>query len=119
MSRWVLVATGMLTASLMLSGPVWASGRPWNDGYGRFGHVEISADRKNVTLCDGLDDKDKVAVEYQTTIGRTILLQAGPKRGCVLDSVFFGSIKRAKFCYGLDADPEGGSWRWCNPARNL
>ncbi|MEW9555079.1 hypothetical protein [Nonomuraea sp. NPDC050783] len=81
--------------------------------------MEISADRKNVTLRDALDDKDKVAVEYQTTIGRTILLQAGPKRGCVLDSVFFGSIKRARFCYGPDVDPEGDSWRRCNPARDF
>jgi hypothetical protein len=74
---------------------------------------------KNIALCNALDDKNKVAVEYQTTIGRTILLQTGPKRGCALDSVFFGSIKRAKFCHGPDVGPEGGSWRWCNPARNF
>lgn len=62
---------------------------------------------KDVALCDRLDDANKVAVEYRTTIGRTILPQAGPKRGCVLDSVFFGSIERATFCYGPDVDPEG------------
>ncbi|MEV4077889.1 hypothetical protein ACGFJC_52030 [Nonomuraea fuscirosea] len=117
MSRRVLVATGMLTASLMVSGAVWASGRPWNDGYGRLGDVEISSNRKDVALCDRLDDANKVAVAFRTTIGRTILLQAGPKHGCVLDSVFFGSIERATFCYGPDVDPEGGSLRWCNSAR--
>ncbi|MFI6739186.1 hypothetical protein ACIBI9_40225 [Nonomuraea sp. NPDC050451] len=105
--------------SLLVTGPVLASAHPWTDAYGQLGDVEISADRKNVALCDRLDDEDKVAVEYKTTIGRTILLQAGPKRGCVLDSVFFGSIKWARFCYGPDVDPNGGSWRWCNPARNL
>ncbi|MEU6795190.1 hypothetical protein ABZ907_26125 [Nonomuraea wenchangensis] len=72
-----------------------------------------------MTLCDLLDDENKVAVEYKTTIGRTILLQAGPKSECAEDSVFFGSIKRAKFCYGPDVDPDGGAWRWCNPARNI
>ncbi|MEV5895869.1 hypothetical protein [Nonomuraea fuscirosea] len=103
----------------VVAGPVRASERSWNDGYGRLGDVEISTNRKSVALCDRLDDENKVAVEYQTTIGRTILLQAGPKRRCVTDSVFFGSIKRAKFCYGPDVDPEGGSLRWCNPARSF
>ncbi|WP_431933294.1 hypothetical protein [Nonomuraea jabiensis] len=105
--------------SLLVIGPVWASAHPWTDGYGQLGDVEISADRKDVALCDRLDDDDKVAVEYKTTIGRTVLLQAGPKRGCVRDSVFFGSIKWARFCYGPDVDPDGGLWRSCNPARNL
>ncbi|MFB9207599.1 hypothetical protein ACFFV7_40900 [Nonomuraea spiralis] len=109
----------MLVGGLLVTGPVWASARPWTDGYGRLGTVEISADRKRVMLCDALDDEDKVAVEYKTTIGRTILLQAGPKSGCVEDSVFFGSIKRAQFCHGPDVDPDGGTWRWCNPARNI
>ncbi|MEV0314966.1 hypothetical protein [Nonomuraea fuscirosea] len=118
MPRWALIATGML-AALLVAGPVRASERSWNDGYGRLGDVEISTNRKDVALCDRLDDENKVAVEYQTAIGRTILLQAGPKRGCVLDSVFFGSIKRATFCYGPDVDPEGGSLRWCNPARSF
>lgn len=119
MSRWAMVAPGVLVGSLLVVGPASASSRAWTDGYGRLGDVEISADRKDVALCDRLDDENKVAVEYKTTIGRTILLQAGPKGGCVLDSVIFGSIKWARFCYGTDVDPDGGSWRRCNPARNL
>lgn len=118
MLRCAAVVQGALACALLMSSSAWASTGPWTDGYGRLGDVEISADRKHVALCDRLDDENKVAVQYRTTIGRTILLQAGPKSGCVLDSVFFGSIKRAKFCYGSDVAP-AGSMRKCNPAHNI
>jgi hypothetical protein len=118
MLRRAAVVSGTLACAWLMSSSAWASTGPWNDGYGRLGDVEISADRKRVALCDGLDDENKVAVQYRTTIGRTILLQAGPKSGCVTDSVFFGSIKRAKFCYGSDVAPVG-TMRKCNPAHDI
>lgn len=78
------------------------------------GSVEISADRKDVTVCDLEADKDFVGAEYETTYGRTINIQAGPGRQCVSDSVFFGRIRSVMLCHGPDVNPEGGSFRWCD-----
>ncbi|XVQ82185.1 hypothetical protein ACQP2K_25355 [Microbispora siamensis] len=79
------------------------------------GKVDVSADRRDIKVCDLEADKDLVGAEYETTMGRTINVQAGPSRQCVSDSVFFGRIRSVMLCHGPDVNPEGGSYRWCDP----
>nr|BFE78979.1 hypothetical protein GCM10020093_015800 [Planobispora longispora] len=94
---------------------------PWTGGLDGVGDVEIGGERENVTLCDRAADDRKVAVQYRTTMGRVIVVQAGPDEGCADDSVVVGSIERAKFCYGPgDADlGDPAASRWCDTAENI
>ncbi|MBD3147107.1 hypothetical protein IEQ31_28525 [Microbispora camponoti] len=83
------------------------------------GSVDVSADRRDITVCDLETDHDFVGAEYETTYGRTINIQAGPGRQCVSDSVFFGRIRSVMLCHGPDVNPEGGSYRWCDRPRAI
>jgi hypothetical protein len=108
----VVVAGSLLTANPSAS----ADEVPWTDGAfdsgGRIGNVEIR-DHRDVVVCDLRTDDLRVGVEYTTTIGRTIIVQAGPRKGCTTHTVWLGRIQTAMFCYGYDVDPDGGSFRWC------
>lgn len=111
-------ALGVLLVGVLLAGaPASASEAPWfdgvNDGRTAVGDVEIS-NRRDLLLCDLRTDDMRVGVEYTTSIGRHLLLEAGPRRGCRRDSVVLGVIVEAMLCYGYDVNPEGGSFRWCN-----
>ncbi|MBG0819059.1 hypothetical protein [Planomonospora sp. ID82291] len=113
----VLVAT--LATSTAASAQMAAEA--WEAGKTGVGHVSVSADRRQVTACDAVDDRTKVAIQYRTTIGRVIVVQAGPKKRCAFDSIIFGSVERAKFCYGPgDADLAGvNTLRHCYEAEDL
>ncbi|GGS76805.1 hypothetical protein GCM10010156_39510 [Planobispora rosea] len=118
-----VVVAAVLTGTLLASASAHAeTGRaPWIGGLDGVGEVEISGDRENVTLCDHSTDDRRVAVQYRTTMGRVVVVQAGPGRGCVEDSVVVGSIERAKFCYGLGGADLGdpAASRWCDEPENI
>ncbi|MFG1824244.1 hypothetical protein ACGFIJ_17310 [Microbispora bryophytorum] len=112
----------LLVGALLAGAPASASEAPWtdsvDDGRGALGDVAISG-RRDVLLCDLQTDDMRIGVEYTTSIGRHLLIEAGPHRGCRRDSVLFGEIREAMLCYGYDVNPEGGSLRWCNDRRQV
>ncbi|MCT9933016.1 hypothetical protein N5079_22665 [Planotetraspora sp. A-T 1434] len=113
-----MMVLAALVAGSMLAGASGASAdvEPWGARLmNGNGSVDVSADRKDITVCDLEADDDFVGAEYETTAGRTINVQAGPGRQCVSDSVFFGRIRSVMLCHGPDVNPEGGSLRWCDP----
>ncbi len=116
--RLLALTLTTLSAPLLLALPAQASEPDWKDAHTGHGYATISGGRKDLHVCDTKTDNLRVGIEYTTSIGRTLVLSAGPRSECVDDSVFFGRITTAKFCYGVDLNSPNGL-RWCQPPSRL
>ncbi|GAA5057210.1 hypothetical protein HNP84_007198 [Thermocatellispora tengchongensis] len=86
--------------------PASASAAPatgWEDA-NEYGSVQISEDRKYITVCDNAADHVFVEAEYATSFLAIHKLkdENGAAPGCSRDRVFFGRIDVFKLCAGLD-----------------
>ncbi|WP_182884179.1 hypothetical protein [Microbispora sp. H10885] len=90
-----------LLAVVTVASPAVADNPGWSDGDNRYGYVEVSADRKHITVCDSYADSTSVYAEYATTylLKHTMKDEKGGDRKCGEDSVFFGTITVFKICF--------------------
>lgn len=107
--RIALTATAVV---IVLAAPS-AAAQPaggWTDDAG-WGSVTVSADRKDITVCDLSDDGRAVRVEYATSYLQTwtVVDANGAKWGCGSDSAFLSRITVFKLC-------EGRKYGSCRPS---
>ncbi|MEW9532824.1 hypothetical protein [Microbispora sp. NPDC049125] len=100
MSKIIAFATA-LSAFVSLASPAAASGTGWSDGDSRYGSVEVSADRKHITVCDSRADSTSVYAKYATSykLIHTVKDEKGGDFECGEDSVFLGKITVFKICF--------------------
>ncbi|MFI6816149.1 hypothetical protein ACIBG7_27350 [Nonomuraea sp. NPDC050328] len=90
----------------------------WTSGSSE-GFVYVSADRKNITVCDLRDDDRQVGAEYATSmLGIYKVPDAnGPRSGCGTDSTLLSRIDVFKMCVTIGLNRECRNPVWINDRR--
>ncbi|GLW99406.1 hypothetical protein Misp02_34930 [Microtetraspora sp. NBRC 16547] len=92
-----------LVVAALPTKPALASTGPWSDYYTDSGMVTVSADRKQVRVCD-LDASDDLhfKAEFATDnpIDPSIYTVKAPQGGCDSDRTYISRIKVFKLCTG-------------------
>ncbi|WP_327586963.1 hypothetical protein OHA25_08120 [Nonomuraea sp. NBC_00507] len=108
----IRLIAGIAAASLLaLSPAVAAAPQPWTDAYTGVGQVNIGPDRKTIFLCDDATDTEEVAIRYEVSYDRLFrrigFLKIGPRKGCIDDTLWLGTVTAAAFCHGIFLLPNG------------